>query len=199
MHADKVIVSTEKEKKTYIEEFKKFELDNNRVGIFGNLEEKFLVLGSPKIDKVKNTTRDNIEIPKEWQKLIKKPDGSSKTIILYNTTIQLLLNHKEDYLEKLQDVFEFFHEKRDEYTLLWRPHPLMEKTISSMTPNLVERYKRMVIEFKNKAFGIYDDTADIHRAIALSDAYYGDGGSVVELYKETGKPYMIQNVKVKLR
>ena len=68
-----------------------------------------------------------------------------------------------------------------------------------MTPNLVERYKRMVIEFKNKAFGIYDDTADIHRAIALSDAYYGDGGSVVELYKETGKPYMIQNVKVKLR
>jgi hypothetical protein len=199
MHADKVIVSTEKEKKTYIEEFKKFELDNNRVGIFGNLEEKFLVLGSPKIDKVKNTTRDNIEIPKEWQKLIKKPDGSSKTIILYNTTIQLLLNHKEDYLEKLQDVFEFFHEKRDEYTLLWRPHPLMEKTIFSMTPNLVERYKRMVIEFKNKAFGIYDDTADIHRAIALSDAYYGDGGSVVELYKETGKPYMIQNVKVKLR
>ena len=49
------------------------------------------------------------------------------------------------------------------------------------------------------AYGIFDDTADVHRAIALSDAYYGDKGSVAVLYKETGKPCMIQNVKVKLR
>ena len=34
------------------------------------------------------------------------------------------------------------------------------------------------------------------RAIAFSDAYYGDQSSVVELYKKTGKPIMIQNVDI---
>lgn len=45
-------------------------------------------------------------------------------------------------------------------------------------------------------WGIYDDTPDIDRAIALSDAYYGDMSSVVELYKVTGKPIMIQNLEI---
>lgn len=199
MHADKVIVTNEKEKNIYISELRKFEKENNCIGIFGNLDEKFLVLGSPKIDKVLSTTKDNIDLPKDWQNLIMKSDGSRKKVILYNTTIQPMLNHKEDYLDKLKDVFEFFYEKRNEYILLWRPHPLMEATLSSMLPSLLEGYREMVRDYKLMAYGIFDDTADVHRAIALSDAYYGDKGSVAVLYKETGKPCMIQNVKVKLR
>ena len=73
----------------------------------------------------------------------------------------------------------------------------MYSTISYMSSNLSNRYMNMVKDYKLKAFGIYDDTADLHKAIALSDAYYGDNGSVVALYRETGKPYMIQNVKVR--
>ena len=33
-------------------------------------------------------------------------------------------------------------------------------------------------------------------AVVLSDAYYGDPSSVVQVYKKTGKPIMIQNVDV---
>ena len=51
-------------------------------------------------------------------------------------------------------------------------------------------------DYKRENFGIYDDTPDLDRAIAVSDAYYGDPSSVVQLYKETGKPIMIQNVAV---
>jgi len=198
MYADRVIVATEREKSAYIKEFGKFEAENNCTGLFGNPEEKFLALGSPKTDKVLGTTRENISVPKAWQDLIIKPDGSRKPVILYNTTIQPLLHHKEVYLEKMEAVFSFFYEKRDEYTLLWRPHPLMESTVSSMLPYLHERYKRLVNDYRERAFGIYDDTADLHRAIALSDAYYGDKGSLAVLYKETGKPCMIQDVKVKI-
>lgn len=199
IHADKVIVTSEKEKNTYIDEFRRFEKENNCIGIFGNPEDKFLALGSPKTDKVHNTTRDNIEVPKDWQRLFLKPDGSRKKVILYNTTIQPLLKYKEDYLEKIRYVLDFFYKNQDEYTLLWRPHPLMVPTLSSMEPSLLEIYMNMVRDYKAKAFGIYDDTADMHRAIALSDAYYGDGGSVAVLYKETGKPCMIQNVTVRLQ
>jgi hypothetical protein len=87
-----------------------------------------------------------------------------------------------------------FYEKQDEFVLLWRPHPLMETTIASMRPELLERYLQILNEYKKKAYGIYDDTSDLHRAIAFSDAYYGDGSSLVALYKLTGKPCMIQKV-----
>ena len=50
--------------------------------------------------------------------------------------------------------------------------------------------------YLTEGWGIYDDTADLDRAIALSDAYYGDGSSVVELCRERGVPVMIQNVEV---
>ena len=38
--------------------------------------------------------------------------------------------------------------------------------------------------------------ADMNRAIVLSDAYYGDGSSIVYLYRKTGKRIMIQNQEV---
>lgn len=199
MYADKVIVASETEKSTYISEFKKAEQENNCVGAFGKLEDKFLVLGSPKMDKVRNTTIDSSDIPGDWEKIMENPDGSKKPVIFYNTTIQPLLTYKEGYLEKLQEVLDFFYEKRDECTLLWRPHPLMASTADSISTEISEKYRKMVEEYKVKGHGIYDDTPDIHRAIAVSDAYYGDQSSVAVLYKETGKPCMIQNVKVMIR
>ena len=44
--------------------------------------------------------------------------------------------------------------------------------------------------------GSYDDSADLNRAIAVCDAYYGDGSSVVQLCEEAGKLVMIQDVGV---
>ena len=37
----------------------------------------------------------------------------------------------------------------------------------------------------------------MNRAIAVSDAYYGDQSSLVALYRKTGKPIMIQNADVR--
>ena len=57
-------------------------------------------------------------------------------------------------------------------------------------------YDRLLQEYQEAGWGIYDDTADMDRAIAISDAYYGDASSVLQLYKKTGKPIMTQNVDV---
>ena len=48
-------------------------------------------------------------------------------------------------------------------------------------------------QYRSEGWGIYDDTADLDRAIALSDAYYGDPSSLVHLCKEKGMPVMMQN------
>jgi hypothetical protein len=34
------------------------------------------------------------------------------------------------------------------------------------------------------------------RAVVISDGYYGDFSSVVQVYQQTGKPVMIQNAEI---
>jgi len=65
-----------------------------------------------------------------------------------------------------------------------------------MRPQFLEEYEKIVSEFSRQGFGIYDDTPDVHRAIAVSDAYYGDPSSLVALFERTGKPVMIQNKNI---
>ena len=99
-------------------------------------------------------------------------------------------------LVKMRDVFHVFREQADEVALLWRPHPLIKATIDSMRPELRKEYEKIVEEYRTQGWGIYDDTADIDRAIALCDGYYGDWSSLVRLCQEARKPVMVQNVEV---
>ena len=87
-----------------------------------------------------------------------------------------------------------FAENSNEVALLWRPHPLIKATIESMRPELWAEYEKLVQRYREAGIGIYDDTADMDRAVVLSDAYYGDRSSIVPLYQKIGKPAMIQMV-----
>ena len=136
-----------------------------------------------------------MDLPEEWKKIIQKTDGTWKKIILYNTSVTALLKQENRMLAKMRDVFRIFQENRQEVALLWRPHPLIKATIESMRPKLWKDYEILVDEYRKQAWGIYDDTADMDRAIMISDAYYGDGSSLVQLCQKAGKPVMIQNVE----
>jgi len=197
LYADRVIVESENVKKIYINSIQRFEKENDCKGRFGKLEQKILALGSPKIDRVKKIKREDIAIPEQWEKLIRKEGGARKKVVLYNTTIDALLKNSEAVMEKIRDTMQIFKE-HPKAILLWRPHPLLLSTLYAMRPELYQEFCQMVQEYKEEAWGIYDDTADIERAIALSDAYYGDWSSVVTLYQATGKPMMIQNFEVNL-
>lgn len=197
--ADKVIVQSEKMRQIYINEYIKAAKEGGLSGEHidrKKLEEKILGLGSPKLDKVHSVRKENLEIPEEWRRIIEKPDGTWKKIIFYNTSIGALLQNEEKMLDKMRSVFQTFKEQQDTVALLWRPHPLIESTIRSMRPQLWAEYGKLVQAYREEGWGIYDDTADMDRAVVLSDAYYGDQSSVVQVYQETGKPVMIQNVEV---
>lgn len=196
IYADKVVLQSENMRQIYINEFmKSVKASGGRVDR-KLLEEKFLGTGSPKLDKVNKVKKEEIEIPDEWLRIIQKPDGSNKKIIFYNTSISALLENREKMLEKIKHVLRIFKNEQEEVALLWRPHPLIESTIKSMIPNLWKEYEKIVEQYRKDNWGIYDDTTDLNRAIAVSDAYYGDWSSVVKLYQETGKLVMIQNAEV---
>ena len=191
-NADKVIVQSEAMRRAYIKILTR-ETEKKTKSVW---KEKILGLGSPKFDKVAETISADVEIPESWRRLIEKPDGSRKKVVFYNTSVVALLEHNEKMLEKMRYVFGVFQENQEEVALLWRPHPLVKATIESMRPSLWKEYEKLLAWYQAQGFGIYDDTADLNRAIEISDAYYGDASSVVQLYRKTGKPVMMQDVEI---
>lgn len=196
INADQVIVQSENMRKAYVKILTDFMKEHSGEDTKEYWEKKILGLGSPKVDKVMAVRKESVTVPDEWLKVIEKPDGSWKKIIFYNTSVQALLNHNEKMNAKIRDVLRAFKENQKEVALLWRPHPLIEATIKSVRTRLWDEYKKIVDAYRSEGWGIYDDTADLDRAIAVSDGYYGDWSSVVQLCQEKGIPVMIQDVEI---
>lgn len=198
LYAHNVIVETEKHKDEYIEGIeqwlKKQPNPQDFLNYMPNWKEKFLVIGSPKMDKVANTTKDISDLPEGWRDKIYNSDGSKKKVIMYNTSIQALLKN-DDMLKKIKYTIERFKKNKD-VVLWWRPHPLYMSTIQTSRPHLMEEYKEIVSAYMRDDVGIYDDTPELNRAIAWADAYYGDGSSLVKMFEEAGKKVLVQSVEV---
>ena len=192
-NSDLIFVQSENIRQVYINVLTRYTNQTDRKF----WESKIIGLGSPKVDKILSTGKEQIKIPKEWLKILKKSGGTFKKVIFYNSGVSLALRWKQYLLDKMEDDFRIFKENQDDVTLLWRPHPLMSATMLGMLPELHERYENIVKEYKEEGWGIYDDTADADRAMALSDAYFGDGSSLLKLYEITGKPVIHHNITVK--
>ena len=192
INADEVILQSEKMKEAYVKLLTEQFGEETRA----TWERKIKGTGSPKFERLKRLKREEITIPDEWLKVMKKPDGTFKKVIFYNTGVVAIINEEQKMIDKIKDALEVFKECKDDVALLWRPHPLIKPTLESMEPELLDQYTKIVDDYRAEGWGIYDDTADMDRAIIISDAYYGDGSSIVQLYEKLEKPIMIQNVNV---
>lgn len=192
VHADVIVQQSEKMRGIYIEAL---------VNIYGEhtreiWEQKIKGWGSPKFDKVRSVKKDENNLPADWLKKIKKADGSWKKVIMYGTGLGEMLRSENQLLNKIENVLQFFQKKTDDIMLLWRPHPLIPPTLDSMRPELSERYAGIVENYKKADWGIFDDTTDLNRSIAICDAYYGDDSSVIQLFQAVKKPVMVEDVEI---
>lgn len=188
LYSDMVFVQSENIKRLFVNVLEKNVSDVGR----RYWEEKIFGLGSPKLDRVHSIERNDTILSEKWKKVIYTEDGNRKKVILYNISLGALLNTPE-MLDKIVEVLKFFKENTD-VALWWRPHPLYESTLSSMRPDLLEKYKEIVRKYKEEEWGIFDEGVDLEWAIAETDAYYGDNSSVVQLYREAQKPVLIQSI-----
>jgi hypothetical protein len=193
LFAHLVVVQSEAVRQCYIRDYKEFVKNGYSEEVYGRAKDKFVALGSPKFDAVLNAKREDFTLPDEWSALLTNPDGTRKITVLYNTSVTASINNTEQYLKKLRFVLGCFR-GRDDIVLWWRPHPLAMNTFMSMALKYAGEYKQMVEEYRSDGGGIYDDTPDLHRAIACTDAYYGDWSSLVVLYGATGKLVVVQDL-----
>jgi len=196
LFADRVVVQQggiyERYCRIYTDFLRRNHLENTLVPA----KEKFLPLGSPKFDKIRNIRCEMEDLPESWRKVVLRPDGSRKKIIFYNLSIVSFLQNSEQMLKKIDNVFALFKERQDDIVLLLRPHPLLLDTVNSMRPWLRDAYIQRIQSFKEEGWGIYDETPDPNLAMALSDGYYGDQSSLLTIYRETGKPILVQDADI---
>lgn len=126
-------------------------------------------------------------ITENWKILIE-----NKIVVLFNTSISNLLNNEDQHINKIKQVLDFF-QKQSEAILWWRPHPLELCTAEVMRPQLAKEYRNIQDNYRKAGWGIMDTSANLHRAISISDGYYGDWSSVVDLYAITQKPILYKN------
>lgn len=138
-----------------------------------------------------------IEVPEHWLSAVQRPDGSRKKVILYSTSASVLYTQGEQGIEKMKEVFRLFREEQEEITMLWRPDVKAEDFLKESRPEIWQEYLKLLQEYKETGWGIYDDSPELERAIDFCDACYGDGGRAANMCHVAGKPLMIQNVTVK--
>ena len=150
--------------------------------------DKILPFGSPKLDRVIRLCREAVALPEQWKPLL-----NGKKILMLNTSIGCFLQEGSTYLQKIKNLCDVIN-SQSQLALIWRPHPLLEATIKSMRPQLLSEYNNLRRYFTENHIGVLDETADISRAVAISDGYIGEeSSSVVNLFGAVGKPIFILN------
>lgn len=184
-YTDYVIVQSEWYKE-------KFELEMLKHNIL-NDGNKFVVLGNPKYDKIRSLNKYEYPLRADWKEKLFDASGNKKFTILLDTTLEIMLEKREKLLDKIVDIIAFF-EKNDYLALIWRPHPLIGPTLRNMCPELIPTYVKLVELFDKLENCIFDDTNDMHTAMAWSDAFMGKYGSMIELYRVTKKPTIMLEI-----
>lgn len=145
--------------------------------------ERILTFGSPKFDKVLRYMAQKVTEPEEWGI---KDVGKKK--LLLNTTINDFLSNGKILIKKLYIFFENVVQYNNKIVVIWRPHPLLKSTIKAMRPQLLDEYENLERFFKENGIGIYDDTADVSRVVAVSDVYIGSAySSIIALFEVCNK------------
>lgn len=184
-YTDYVIVQSE----WYKEKFE-FEMLKHNILNDGN---KFIVLGNPKYDKIRSLNKYEYPLRDDWKEKLLDASGNKKFTVLLDTTIEVLTKGRGKTLKKVEEVIGFF-EKQKDFALIWRPHPLIKPTLRNMCPELIPTYVKLVDRCKNLDNCIFDDTNDMHTAMAWSDAFMGKYGSMIELYRVAKKPTIMLEV-----
>lgn len=192
IYADIVVLQSEKVKEQYVKYFEEALPELVQKQGKKAIEDKFQAWGSPKLDALYGKEGKEA-LPEDWKALLGNGD---KKVIFFNTHLsRLMKENSASFFKKMEWVFRIFGKRKDA-VLLWRPHPLSLDTAKSMNPEAVAPYLELVRKYKEQKIGIYDDSGDLHRAVNVADAYYGDRSSVTELFLQQGKPIMIMDCEV---
>ena len=193
INSDEVFVKSEIMRDRYIEKLAGFIGDEYR-----EYFEKKIMIAPWGADPGDNHGINEDDIPDEWWPKLLDANGEGKKVILYYNNMSCIAQYKDRYIDKINSVFELFNDNSERITVIW----IIDKDFNSLKGNVYKGYDDTVdriydiVKRYSKLDNIIvynEDTQD--KAIAISDAFYGDRGVLMNRFRRTGRPIMIQSVK----
>ena len=136
------------------------------------------------------------EVPDDWWKYLTDEEGNGKKVLLYHLNPGVIVTEGNGYFEKMKRVFDIFEGNKDKLSILWHVASNTPMFLEVHHPELFAKYNEMYDRFTRNETGIYMESDDVTKVVAVADAYFGDRDSIVYKVRALGKPVMIQNVEI---
>lgn len=190
VYADKVVVQSEQMKEVYVELLTEFAGEETK-----DVWENKIVSGDyAALAHTDQKEKEDIEIPEEWKKIIQKPDGTWKKVVLYTTSASALHCHGEKMLEKMAEVFAEYKAKQKEIAFWWYPDGKVRDVMRKSCPGVWRKYCDLVQQYKDEGWGIWDDSRNCSRAMDICDEALGDGGTILNSCRNKKKVVTVQKL-----
>ncbi|WP_027308321.1 hypothetical protein [Caloramator sp. ALD01] len=151
----------------------------------GISEDKLLVLGSPKFDKLIKFMKTNEELKVSWADKI-----NGKFVFVLNTGCMFFSDNPFDKITLLINIFNIPNIVENS-VIIWRPHPLTRVAIQRYRPELLEYYDTLVNKYiKNNGIFkniIIDNEDDYLPALKVADVLISYDGSLLRSFLATKK------------
>ncbi len=138
---------------------------------------------------------EDLEVPKQWEHLVYKKDGTRKKIVLSANNPDVYLCYGDAALDKLESTLKQMEEVQKDVVFWWRPHPIMKELLEKVSPQLAERYQSILSNYKVAGWGICDETDNTERAVHQGDVYYGEMNAILQPFQNAGKPAVIAHLE----
>lgn len=146
------------------------------------------------VQNVQQQEQETKELLPEHISLTLKTDGFQKKIVLSANDPAVYVTYGDKALDELERTFHAFEQVKDSVLLWWRPQPVMKKILDQVSPELGQRYQKILDRYKEAGWGICDETDNTDRAVEACDVYYGDMNAVIQPFQNAGKPVMLSGL-----
>ncbi len=151
--------------------------------------DKLLPWGSAKTDLVVRATSTNSTVPLQTPDWVSHLRG--RTAVFLNTGIATVLAAGSAYFTRLKQVIAAVEQRRD-IVLIWRPHPLLEATLTSQAPLVRVAYNALRKTATSSQAVLIDTTTDLSAALHWCSAYLGEPtSSAAHYFGAAGKPVLL--------
>ena len=136
------------------------------------------------------------EVPDDWWKYLVDGEGEGIKVLLFHANPGDIVLYGDKYFDKMAGNLEVFEQNRDKMSVLWYEDETVTDFLADHYPKLHEKYLKMKDKFTELDLGIYMESDDTYKSVAVADAYYGDRDAIMYQVQKLGKPVMIQNVEI---
>lgn len=147
--------------------------------------------------ETENIWNDKIYVKPEWMTNKEHciANGNGKKKILFYTSISGLMQNSEIAAGKIRNVLDIFKQYSGQIEVVWCVQSLVDTVMKDIDNKLYEQIIAIRNEYKIEQIGHVCSDRD-KDMLSSCDAYYGDTSSIVQDYRNAGRPVMIMDYEI---